>query len=197
MLGSGANSVHPSDTVITAVRPSRIAPMWRIKSCRLSSTSRSRRAGSSSGPAPDGFPSMVWAGGKHCGVQVSSRRARRRSESRWPQTQCLRSPSSITLRAAAERDLRRAHLRRHDADQVVGPHDPRQQIDQRLLDVVGEPRRSTARCRGRGRTRGAADRPRAGWPPSTDVGSDRSSCGPPVRTTMCSKLSIFCGALSS
>ncbi len=39
-------------------------------------------------------------------------------------------------RAAPEGDLRRAHLRRHDADEIVGPHDPRQQIDQRLLDVV-------------------------------------------------------------
>src|SRR5436190_2105769 len=31
----------------------------------------------------------------------------------------------------------------------------------------------------------------------TEEGSDRSLCGPPVSTTMCSKLSIFCGALSS
>src|SRR5436190_16287511 len=31
----------------------------------------------------------------------------------------------------------------------------------------------------------------------TEEGSTRSLCGPPVSTTMCSKLSIFCGALSS
>ena len=34
MIGSGRNSFQPSDTVITAVRPSRIAPMWRIRSSK-------------------------------------------------------------------------------------------------------------------------------------------------------------------
>ena len=40
------------------------------------------------------------------------------------------------FRLAAERDLVRAHVRHHDAHEVVGTEDVREQRDQRFLDVV-------------------------------------------------------------